>query len=218
LEYTRITAPIAGTVLMMNAKEGQTLNANQQTPVILRIADLNMMTVWSQISEADVTQVKSGQDAYFTLLGQLDRRWAGTIRQIMPMPEEINTVVFYPVLFDVPNPKHELFPRMTAQVFIILEKAENATLVPVSALQKSSRPAAGVPESISSPSYFVNVPRSDGPAEARPVNVGISNAVFVQITSGLREGETVVTGTRPPAGSGAPKNGLGSGKNMGAVR
>ena len=220
LEYTRITAPIDGTVMMLGAKEGQTLNANQQTPLILRIADLNTITVNAQISEADVTRIKSGQEAYFTLLGQPERRWSGMIRQILPMPEEINNVVLYPVLFEVANRDQELLPRMTAQVFIVLEKAEDALQIPLSALRadrdtsmpgSGRKPAAG---------YVVDVLGAGGAdVESRPVAVGVRNAVAVQVTSGLNEGEKVVIGRRTPAGKGAPaNNGLGGGKKTGALR
>lgn len=69
LSYTKIYAPIAGTVVSQTAKQGQTLNANQQAPIILRIADLSVMTVQAQVSEADVPKLKLGMAVYFTTLG-----------------------------------------------------------------------------------------------------------------------------------------------------
>src|ERR1035438_5561027 len=96
LGYTKITAPMAGEVVSISMLEGQTLNANQQAPTILRIADLSTMTVWAQVSEADIIRVKLGQDVYFTVLGG-PRRWNGKVRQILPSPELINNVVFYDV-------------------------------------------------------------------------------------------------------------------------
>ncbi|MFS2055965.1 efflux RND transporter periplasmic adaptor subunit, partial [Variovorax sp. CT11-76] len=81
LGYTRIFAPMAGTVVSVDAREGQTLNATYQTPNVLRIADLSSMTVWSEVSEADVRRVKPGMAVYFTTLGAADqRRWSGTVR------------------------------------------------------------------------------------------------------------------------------------------
>eukprot|EP01032_Pedospumella_encystans_P001582 gene1582-1837_t len=68
LGYTRIFAPMAGTVVSVDAREGQTLNATYQTPNVLRIADLSSMTVWSEVSEADVRRVKPGMAVYFTTL------------------------------------------------------------------------------------------------------------------------------------------------------
>src|SRR5687767_736654 len=69
LDYTKIYAPMSGTVVSQAAKQGQTLNANQQAPVVLRIADLSTMTVQSQVSEADVSKLKVGMEVYFTTLG-----------------------------------------------------------------------------------------------------------------------------------------------------
>lgn len=66
LGYTRIYAPMSGTVVALDAREGQTLNAQQQTPLILRIAKLSPMTVWAEVSEADIGHVKPGMNAWFT--------------------------------------------------------------------------------------------------------------------------------------------------------
>ena len=133
LGYTKITAPMAGEVVSISLLEGQTLNANQQAPNILRIADISTVTVWAQVSEADIVRVKLGQDVYFTVLGE-PRRWNGKIRQILPTPELINNVVFYDVLFDIPNPERELNIQMTAQVFIVLARAKGVLLIPTAAI------------------------------------------------------------------------------------
>ena len=86
LGYTRIYAPMAGTVVALDARAGQTLNAQQQTPLILRIAKLSPMTVWAEVSEADIGHVKPGMTAYFTTLSGGNRRWSSTVRQILPVP------------------------------------------------------------------------------------------------------------------------------------
>lgn len=139
LEFTRIYAPISGTVVSSAAVEGQTLNANQTAPIILTIADLGLMTVETDVSEADVLRIEKGQAAYFTTLGDAARRWETTVRQVLPTPEVLNDVVLYKALVDVDNPQGRLKPQMTAQVFFITGSAANAVLVPVTALQ--SRPA-----------------------------------------------------------------------------
>lgn len=139
LEFTRIYAPISGTVVSSAAVEGQTLNANQTAPIILTIADLGLMTVETDVSEADVLRIEKGQAAYFTTLGDSARRWETTVRQVLPTPEVLNDVVLYKALVDVDNPQGRLKPQMTAQVFFITGSAANSVLVPVTALQ--SRPA-----------------------------------------------------------------------------
>jgi macrolide-specific efflux system membrane fusion protein len=135
LRYTRIFAPMAGTIVTLTAREGQTLVSSQQAPVILRIADLKTMTVQTQVSEADVSKVKTGMPVYFTTLGQPKRRWQGTARQVLPTPEVVNNVVLYNVLFDVENADGALKPQMSAQTYFVIARADNALAVPVAALK-----------------------------------------------------------------------------------
>ncbi|MCW5605876.1 MAG: efflux RND transporter periplasmic adaptor subunit, partial [Burkholderiales bacterium] len=142
LRYTKIHAPMAGTVVSLTAREGQTLVSSQQAPVILRIADLGTMTVSTQVSEADVPRVRVGMPVYFNTLGRPDRRWHGQVRQILPTPEIVNNVVLYNVLFDVDNRDDALKPQMSAQAYFVLGRAENALTVPMAALQ----PAGGARE------------------------------------------------------------------------
>src|SRR5512134_3003942 len=135
LGYTKIYAPIAGTVVSQAAKLGQTLNANQQAPVVMRIADLSTMTVQAQVSEADVPKLRVGMDVYFTTLGGDNRRFHGKLRQIPPTPTVVNNVVLYDALFDVANPEQRLMTQMTAQVFFVVASAKEAVLVPLAALR-----------------------------------------------------------------------------------
>jgi macrolide-specific efflux system membrane fusion protein len=135
LRYTKIFAPMSGTIVTLTAREGQTLVSSQQAPVILRIADLKTMTVQTQVSEADVPKVKTGMPVYFTTLGQPNRRWQGTARQVLPTPEVVNNVVLYNVLFDVENSDNALKPQMSAQTYFVIARAEDALAVPVAALK-----------------------------------------------------------------------------------
>ena len=135
LGYTKIYAPIAGTVVSQAAKKGQTLNANQQAPIIMRIADLSTMTVEAQVSEADGPKLRIGMDVYFTTLGGDNRRFYGKLRQIPPTPTVVNNVVLYDALFDVANPNQVLMTQMTAQVFFVVSSAKDAVLVPLTALR-----------------------------------------------------------------------------------
>ena len=139
LSYTKIFAPMDGTVVNLIAKEGQTLNANQTAPIVLRVADLATMTVWAQVSEADVPKLKVGMDAYFTTLGTSDRRRYGKLRQIIPTPDVVNNVVLYNCLFDVENPDGDLLTQMSAQVFFVVAAARDVPVVPVTALHPIRR-------------------------------------------------------------------------------
>ena len=183
LGYTNITAPMAGEVVSISLLEGQTLNANQQAPNILRIADISTVTVWAQVSEADIIRVKVGQDVYFTILSD-SKRWDGKVRQILPTPELINNVVFYDVLFDIPNPERELKIQMTAQVFIVLAQAKGVLLIPVAAIGNAAEGSE----------TKVQVLKPDGTIETRTIKVGIKSELAAEVTDGLKENERVVVG------------------------
>jgi macrolide-specific efflux system membrane fusion protein len=181
---------MAGEVVSISLLEGQTLNANQQAPNILRIADISTVTVWAQVSEADIVRVKIGQDVYFTVLGE-PRRWNGKIRQILPTPELINNVVFYDVLFDIPNPERELNIQMTAQVFIVLARAKGVLLIPAAAVGNAGEGA----------DVKVQVLKADGSVELRAIKIGIKSELSAEVTDGLKEKEQVVIGEIAAKGS-----------------
>ncbi|MDR2877535.1 MAG: efflux RND transporter periplasmic adaptor subunit [Chromatiales bacterium] len=143
LGYTKIYAPMSGTVVSLTARQGQTLNANQQAPIVLTIADLSVMTVQAQVSEADVSKLRVGMDVYFTTLGNRGERFYGKLRQIRPTPEVLNNVVLYDALFDVPNPERKLMTQMTAQVFFVLAAARDALIVPMTAIASAEPQASG---------------------------------------------------------------------------
>jgi len=230
LGYTKIYAPIAGTVVSQAAKQGQTLNANQQAPIVMRIADLSTMTVQAQVSEADVPKLHLGMDVYFTTLGGDSHRYYSKLRQLPPTPSVVNNVVLYDALFDVANPKQALMTQMTAQVFFVASSATDAVLVPLAALHAGPREGTGKragrtggerkagagdrasgndPRSqFANRSALVSVVGANGKAVDREVKVGVTNRVSAQIVSGLEPGEKVVIGTKGPAA--APKAQTGS--------
>lgn len=137
LEFAKIYAPAAGTVVSIEMTEGRTLNATQQAPTILRIADLSTMTVEAEISEADISNVKPDMTVYFTTLGSGERRWYATVRQILPTPVVTNNVVLYTGLFDVENSDSALYSEMTAQVYFVTSSADDVITVPVGALNQN---------------------------------------------------------------------------------
>jgi membrane fusion protein, macrolide-specific efflux system len=238
LSYTKIYAPIAGTVVSQAAKQGQTLNANQQAPIVMRIADLSVMTVQAQVSEADVPKLSVGMDVYFTTLGGSSRRYYGKLRQIPPTPTVVNNVVLYDALFEVPNPKQELMTQMTAQVFFVLASAKNAVQVPLTALHPvaaTGKPGGGGRAGRSAQSADprnqyragvaqVNVADKDGKITVREVQVGVMTRVAAQILKGLSPGETVAIGTKAapkadaPATPSAMTAGQGQGPGQGGPR
>ncbi|MDT9580167.1 efflux RND transporter periplasmic adaptor subunit [Stenotrophomonas indicatrix] len=199
LEYTRITAPTDGTVLAVVARQGQTVNAVQSAPTIVMLGNQDVMTVYAEISEADVVHTTVGQEAFFTILGDAGRRYSSTLRDIAPAPESITnedassltspalsagsrTAMYYNGQFDVDNSDGRLRSYMTAQVRIVLGRANNVLTIPSAAL--GARAGDG--------SYSVQVRGADGRAVARRIAIGLDDQIQVEVRSGLKQGEQVV--------------------------
>jgi len=208
LSYTKIYAPMDGTVVDRAIKEGQTINASQTAPVIVQVANLDIMTVRAQVAEADVSRLRNDMAVYFTTLGASARRWNGQIRQILPTPETVNDVVLYNVLIDVDNSDHSLMTGMTTQNFFIVAKADNVAVIPVTALGK--RVAAQ--DNDTGTAYEVSAVRG-GKIETTVIHIGLMDRKTAEVKSGLIEGDRVVmpqpakgTKSAPAAkgGSGAP--------------
>ncbi|OTQ47997.1 efflux transporter periplasmic adaptor subunit [Gilliamella apis] len=198
LGYTKIRAPIDGVIVAIPVDQGQTVNSVQSAPTIVKVAQLDKMTIEAQISEADVIGVKKGMPVYFTILGQPNKRFDGlTLRAIEPAPDSINTestssasasssttktAIYYNGLFDVDNPDHILRISMTAQVYIVLAEAKDVLTIPSQAIQKNTGKNKAI----------VYVLNNQNSIEEREVNLGINNNINVEIKSGLKEGEVVV--------------------------
>ncbi|NPU66001.1 efflux RND transporter periplasmic adaptor subunit [Bradyrhizobium sp. 83012] len=206
LGYTRITAPIDGTVLSIATQQGQTVNAVQSAPTIVVLGQVHTMTVRVEISEADVVRVKPGQNIYFTILGDPDHRYEAKLATIEPAPESIksdssfsststttsssssssssstSSAIYYNGVFNVANPDGRLMTYMTAEVHILLGEARNVLTIPASAL--SSANVDG--------SYTIRVLDGAGALDRRTVRIGLNNKIRAEVTSGLRAGERVV--------------------------
>ena len=203
LGYTKVTAPIDGTVLLIVTQEGQTVNASQSAPTIVVLGQIDRMTVRAEISEADATKVKPGQKVYFTVLGDPDRRFNGTLQTIDPAPDALrsdteistsvssssssssstSTAIYYYGRFDVPNADGFLKTYMTAEVHIVLGEAKSAVIIPSSALLPAEADGKA----------RIAVVDAAGKISTREVEVGLNDKVNVEIRSGLKVGERVVT-------------------------
>jgi macrolide-specific efflux system membrane fusion protein len=217
LDYTQIKAPMDGTVVSLPVKVGQTVNAVQTTPTIIKLAQLDTMTVKAEISEADVIRVKPGQKVYFTILGDPDTKYHATLRAIEPAPDEIDDnddgiaddeAVYYNALFDVPNPDGVLRIAMTTEVTIILKSVKDALIIPSSALISGQDGKQYVQ---------IATANSDGDKQPTikqvPVTVGLNTNVKAEITSGVAEGDNVVIG----AASGVAIDGTGNRRPRGMM-
>lgn len=204
LGYTKINSPMDGVVVAIPIEEGQTVNAVQSAPTIIKVAQLDTMTIKAQISEADVTKVTPNMPVYFTILGEPNKKYSATLRSIEPAPNSINTdtssassssttnAIFYNGLFDVPNPEGKLRISMTTQVYIVLEQAKDALIIPATALNDVN---------YADKTAVVQVVDSNGSVTDKNVKFGINNNINVQIISGLKEGEQVVVSNSGSAGA-----------------
>ena len=187
LGYTSLFAPIAGTVASISVREGQTLNATNSAPVVMKISDLSVMTLRVEVSEADIPRLKKGMKVRFSTLGRPnDFRWS-TLAKILPTPNLVNDVVLYQVLVDVDNSDHSLMEAMSTQVFFVEDSAEDVLLVPLAAVRRSPRGAS------------VRVPAGTEEERVR-VELGVVSRTHAQIISGLEEGDAVIAGSEQSSG------------------
>lgn len=200
LERTTITAPIAGTVVAIVVEEGQTVNAANNAPTIVKLANLGQMVVKAEVSEADVVNVKAGQKASFTILGAPEDQFDAVVSALEPAPSQIKEsdtidtekAIYYIALLQVDNPAGKLRIGMTAQVSIILAEAKDVLTIPAAAL-KGSR--------------VQTYSALTGAADVQ-VEVGLNNKVTAEIKSGLAEGDVVITGAAAgTSGSGSRRGG-----------
>lgn len=205
LDYTRVVAPIDGTVLAVVTQEGQTVNAVQSAPTIVILGQVETMAIRAEISEVDVIKVRPGQEVYFTILGDPDHRYQARLESIEPAPESVKSdssfssssgagastsssstatsAIYYNGIFSAANPEGQLRTYMTAEVHIVVASAKSALTIPSSAL--SQRNSDG--------SWQVEVVNAKNAVATRNVAIGINNKLTAQVLSGLSAGEQVVT-------------------------
>jgi HlyD family secretion protein len=212
-----IRSPINGVVLKRQVEPGQTVAASLQTPVLFTIAEnLAQMEVQVDVDEADVAQVKLGQQASFTVDGYPGRTFSAVVKQVRYGPETVQGVVTYKTLLSVDNSDLALRPGMTATANITVNKAANVILVPNAALRFSPPVAADTSRTTESliSRLFPRPPRASRPLEtadtkskqqrvwllrdgqplAASVVTGSTDGVMTEITGGdIAVGSLVIT-------------------------
>ncbi len=191
LGYTKITAPLDGTIVSVPVKQGQTVNAAMNTPTIVQIADLSQMEILIEISEGDIAYVEPGQKVTYSTLADLNETYETTLRSIDPgltlltngeyteVVDDSEAIYYYGRLV-VPNPKKKLRIGMTTQNVIYVAGAENVLTVPSLAIKGTTE------------NPYVEILTASGTLERRPVVTGVSDGLNVEIQSGVQEGENVV--------------------------
>ena len=195
VSYTRITAPIDGTVLHIVARTGQTIVSAQTSPVLMVLGDINHLIVKAKISEADITRVKVGQPVWFTVSASNDTKFFSQLESIELLPDSItsqtltasqetqsgNDPVYYNGIFHIDNRDGALRPAMNAQVRIITRSIEDALVIPVQALGKRLGPQL----------YQVHVSH-DGEEALREIQVGAIDGNVIEVLDGLSEDESLL--------------------------
>lgn len=192
LGYTRITAPISGTMVSVKVEEGQTVNANQTTPAIGQVADLSRMLNKMQIAEGDVTRVKAGQTLLFTTLADPDSEREAKLESIDPglttlsqgsyttSTDTTSTAIYYYARALVPNEDGKLAIGMTTQNNIVIGEAKNVLTVPSTAVKQRGR------------ERYIRVLKAENQVEERTITVGISDGTRTEVKSGVQAGEKVI--------------------------
>ena len=196
--YTKITAPMDGTVISVPVSEGQTVNANQTTPTIVTIADLSKMKIKPEISEGDITKVKAGQEVSFTILSDSQTVYHSVIDSVDPANTTITdssstssstnssssssttSAIYYYANVLIDNPDRTLRIGMTTENNIKIANAKDVLLISNMAIQKRDGKSV------------VNILNDKNQPEQREVETGVQNDFQTEIKSGLNEGEKVI--------------------------
>lgn len=192
LGYTRITAPMDGTVVAIPVEEGQTVNANQTTPTIVQVADLSTMLNKMQIAEGDVNKVKAGMKLSFTTLSQPDNVREATLESIDPglttmsqgsyttSTDTTDSAIYYYARSLVPNEDNVLHIGMTTENTITINQAEKVLAVPKLAVKQRGG------------KQYVRVLGENNQPQEKEIITGLSDNMSTEVKSGLSEGENVI--------------------------
>ena len=211
LGYTRITAPMDGTVVAIPVEEGQTVNANQTTPTIVQVADLSTMLNKMQIAEGDVNKVKAGMKLTFTTLSQPDNVREATLESIDPglttmsqgsyttSTDTTDSAIYYYARSLVPNEDNVLHIGMTTENTIIINQAEKVLAVPKLAVKQRGG------------KQYVRVLGENKQPQEKEITTGLSDNMNTEVKSGLGEGENVII-SEAAAGETSDSVGRGMGR------
>ncbi len=180
LSYATITAPIGGTIASVTTQQGETVAAGLNAPTFITIIDLNKLEVNAYVDETDVGKIGVGQEALFTVDTFADKDFKGKVTAIYPRAVLQENVVNYITLISIENSEGKLKPDMTANVTITLKKKMGVLAIPGTAVVREGG------------KKYVMLQTKDGKATRREVKTGWKEGSYLEITSGLREGDTVL--------------------------
>jgi len=187
LADTKVVAPMNGVVSARDVQIGQIISSGISNvgggTAVLTLADLSRIFVLASVDESDIGKVQAGQPALITADAFAGRRFSGEVVRVATKGKNVSNVVTFEVKIEVGGRDRELLkPEMTANVEIVAAEEENALLVPVQAVSRRRRDRYVV----------VPGPGPEGKPRERVVKVGISDGEMMEITEGLKEGETIL--------------------------
>ena len=196
LSYATITSPIDGIVLSKEVEEGQTVASSFNTPTLFKIAqDLTNMQVIANVDEADIGEVREGQRVTFTVDAYPDDTFEGKVMQVRQEAKTESNVVTYEVVISAPNNDLKLKPGLTASVTIFTMEAKNVLYIPNKALkftpnEENLNEGETIKDCNAAQKVWV---KNDKTLKAVGIGTGMTNGINIVVTSGLSEGDSIVT-------------------------
>lgn len=201
LGYTRIVSPVNGVVIAKNVEVGQTVAASFQTPTLFTVApDLTKMQIDTNVDEADISKIKAGMEANFTVDAYPDKKFKGIVSQIRLSPTVTQNVVTYNVVISVDNSHLLLKPGMTANVTFVAQSKRDVLKIPNAALRfKMPDSSFSKTESFSqrrkpeeSKQQGVWVMKNGKPVRVN-IKTGISDGEWTELLEGeIKEGDEII--------------------------
>lgn len=198
LAYTTIVAPSKGEIINIAVEEGQTVNANQNTPSIVRLADLSEMEIRMQIAEADINKINVGKSVKFNILNEPEKKFEAIISSIDPANTTITdatsntnlnsnlnsgaSAVYYYARVFVKNDNNFLRIGMSTENEIAIKTQKNVLVVPTLAIKNDAE------------GYYIEILKDNKNIIKKPVKLGIKDNLNTQIVEGINEGDLVIIG------------------------
>ena len=200
LKYAEIYSPIDGIVISRQVEEGQTVQGAYSVPDLFTIAkNMTEIQVEAKVDEADIGKVRVGQSVTFKVDAFPNDQFQGLVKQIRMEPQVNNNVVTYIVIITADNPEEKLFPGMTANVKIIVEKGSGLVVpsygtqltIDSALLSKEGYTLVPVSHKADSGTYLW---LKDGKTLRQvEVTLGVKDKIHAVAVSGVKEGDTVVS-------------------------
>ena len=192
LGYARIYSPIDGVVISREVEVGQTVASSFETPTLFTLAeDLREMRVIADVDEADIGQVQEGQSVSFTVDAYPNDVFTGKVTQKRLQATEESSVVTYEVVISAANPDSKLIPGLTANVTIYTVQKPDVLIVPSKALRFSPEMGPQTASTTGPRRVYVS---HNGQLTETPVQTGVTDGIYTEITKGLSEGDSVAVG------------------------